>query len=639
MGYLIVNSIKNSIRLICISKIRLVVQCLLVLTVFCLFLPLQPVMPTGIALDPSWMIGINQAVSQKMRFGQEMIFTFGPYASIYTRAYHPATEHLELFGSAYLAALYAIALIGALKQSNLITLLGVLLLLAGFTSSNDCLFFSYGLLVGIYVQKIILQDTKNRSGLFLNTAIFVLLFSGFGLYPLIKGTLFAFYFSIATLAFLFCCWRQKWALAAIIPTSIALSTLFFWTFAGQSIQDIPTYFFSISSIIAGYTDAMSITGNTWEIITYAFTSILLLLYLARTGGLNIHNLYLLILFSLFLFINFKAGFVRHDLHSLMCGVAIVYGVLLASNLLPAKKVLVLVMLALATLIQTEISHKQFNLTSIHSQITGTYSKALEGAKLRIFDHEQLDSQFKSGLESVAKIHTLPKLAGTSDIYPFDQMFLIASGNTWQPRPVLQSYSVYNPKLSNINSEFLQSTRSPDNIFFRVQSIDERYPSSDDGQSWLPLINRYIPNGFAGDYLILKKKSGSSGSLVATKTLTSSQSLTSWVDLPKSNDKIFAQIEIEHSLIGKLKNLFFKSSPLGIAVRLQDGTVKQYRLIADIARSQFLLSPLIENAQEFSLLYQDSALLDKNRVNAISVWVEGNPKDWRNTYKLTLESFR
>ena len=615
-----------------------ILKVMLCITAACLFLPSLPVLPSSIDLDPSWMIGINQAVAQKLRFGQEMIFTFGPYASIYTRAYHPATEYLELIGSAYLALLYAIALMGVLKHSKLLVLLGIWLLLAGLTSSYDCLFFSYGLLAGIYAQKIIEGAAQSSSKNAFNALLLALLFSGFGLYPLIKGTLFAFYFSIATLTFLFSCWRRQWSYAVIIPLSILVSTLIFWLYSGQRIQDLPGYFTSISSIIAGYTDAMSIAGNEQEIISYAITSILLLLYLIRAGGINIQNLYLLLLFSLFLFINFKAGFVRHDLHSLMCGVAIVFAALLVANAFPKKGSYFLVALATVTLFQTESSHKQFPLKSMLSQIVGTHSKTFEGAKLRIFNHEQLDSQFRSGLDSTAKTHLLPKLIGSSDIYPFDQMLLIASGNTWLPRPVLQSYSVYNPKLSSINSEFLHSTRAPDNIFFRVQSIDERYPSSDDGKSWLPLINLYIPNGFAGDYLILKKRVGASETLVSTETLTSTQSLTSWVDLPKSNDKIFAKIEIEHTLLGKLKNLFFKTSPLGIAVRLQDGTIKYYRLIAEIAKSEFLLSPFIENAQEFNLLYQDPGLLKQNQVDAFSIWVEGDAKDWQKTYRLILESF-
>lgn len=608
---------------------------MLCITAASLFLPTLPVYPTSNDLDPSWMIGINQAVAQKFKFGQEMIFTFGPYASIYTRAYHPATVNLELIGSAFLALLYAISLIGALKRSQPLILLGVCFLLAGFTSSYDCLFFSYGLLVGIYAQQIIDENEQTTSKKFIRTVLLALLFSGFGLYPLIKGTLFAFYFSIAALAVLYCCWQRKWVFAALIPISIVLSTMFFWTYAGQNIQDLPGYFSSISSIIAGYTDAMSISGNAWEILSYAITSVLLLLYIAWRGGVNFRNSYLLLLFSLFLFINFKAGFVRHDQHSLMCGVAIMFAALLTASLFPSKTATILATLAVITLIQTEISHKQFNLASVLSQVAGTYSKTLEGAQLRLADHNKLEAEFNANLQSIAKKHPLPIVNGKSDIYPFDQALLIASGNEWVSRPVLQSYSVYNPKLSSINSDFLQSTRAPDSIFFRVQSIDERYPSSDDGKSWLPLLANYTPSGFAGDYLILKKKVDGSANPKLINISTSTHELTSWISLPKSNDKIFAKIKVEHSILGKLKNLFFKTSPLGIAVRLQDGTVKYYRLIADIAKSEFLLSPLIQNAREFNSLYQDPASFNQSKVDAISIWVEGNAKDWQKTYEITL----
>ena len=62
-----------------------------------LFVPLQPVLPaTG--LDPSWKIAINQAVSQHLSFGDQLVFSLGPWASIYTQSYHPATDRMMLIG-------------------------------------------------------------------------------------------------------------------------------------------------------------------------------------------------------------------------------------------------------------------------------------------------------------------------------------------------------------------------------------------------------------------------------------------------------------------------------------------------------------------------------------------------------------
>ena len=298
------------------GPLGLALKIALAITVFCIFLPLMPVLPSAEPLDPSWTIGINQAVAQGLRFGKDVIFTFGPYASIYNKAFHPATEHLELIGSLYLAALYAIALLGVLKRASIAVLVAMWLLLAGFTTTYDCLFFSYGLLVAVYCwqtnSNTPIEGTGNS---FFRLAIIGLLFTGFGLYPLIKGTLFAFYGAIACLTILFYAWHRKWIYVALIPLSMTLSMGIFWIYSGQNLQDLPGYYLSISSIISGYTDAMSIDGNPWEVIGYAITASLLALYILSTGGWNVKNLYLFLIFSLFLFINFKAGFVRHAHHA------------------------------------------------------------------------------------------------------------------------------------------------------------------------------------------------------------------------------------------------------------------------------------------------------------------------------------
>lgn len=611
---------------------------ILTITVFCVFLPLIPVMPSQAELDPSWVIGINQAVSQHMRFGKELIFTFGPYASIYTKGYHPATEHLELIGSLYLAILYSLALLGALRHANALVTAGMLLLLAGFTTSYDSLFFSYGLLTSIYALQIISEEkTGYQNNHFKNVVSITLLFSGFGLYPLIKGTLFAFYLAIALVTVAYCLWRKKWLYAILIPSSAALCMMMFWIFSGQQLGDLVSYYSSISSIIAGYSDAMSSKGNGWEIVTYIFASTALCLYLLLKGGISVKNIYLFLIFSLFLFINFKAGFVRHDQHSLMCGIAVFFSALLIFNLFPSKLAIALTLLSGIVLLQTESSHKQVPFNSAYEQFKATYVRTWTGAQLRILHHDRIDVQFKESLETLAKIRSLPTLPGKSDIYPFDQAYLMASNNRWITRPIFQSYSVYNPKLSSLNEEFLKGPQAPDNIFFRMATIDGRLPSGDDGNSWPTLLNQYQLKDTQGSYLILKKIHEVPRPEKIATINTGIHPVNTWIELPISNGNLFANVDIKPSLLGRFKTLFFKSSELGIALRLEDGTIKQYRLIPGIAISNFLISPLIEETAEFGLLYSDPNALTTKRVKAISIWAEGNPRDWQKSYELTLKT--
>ena len=62
--------------------ISFALKLLLVITVFCAFLPLMPVLPSAEPLDPSWTIGINQAVAQGLRFGKDIIFTLEMFKTL-----------------------------------------------------------------------------------------------------------------------------------------------------------------------------------------------------------------------------------------------------------------------------------------------------------------------------------------------------------------------------------------------------------------------------------------------------------------------------------------------------------------------------------------------------------------------------
>ena len=57
--------------------VRSALFALLWITVFSVVVPFDPVMPM-VGLDPSWMVGLNQAMEQGLKFGKELVFTYGP---------------------------------------------------------------------------------------------------------------------------------------------------------------------------------------------------------------------------------------------------------------------------------------------------------------------------------------------------------------------------------------------------------------------------------------------------------------------------------------------------------------------------------------------------------------------------------
>src|SRR5580765_5135422 len=115
----------------------------LTVTSLAVFVPFSPRFPAA-ELDSSWMFAMNQAVAQKLVFGKEIIFTFGPYASIYTEMYHPATDHLMIWGSLFIGVCYALMLILLAKGKGAYWVLLYAVFLAGYVmvGANDPLLVS-----------------------------------------------------------------------------------------------------------------------------------------------------------------------------------------------------------------------------------------------------------------------------------------------------------------------------------------------------------------------------------------------------------------------------------------------------------------------------------------------------------------
>src|SRR5262245_28233918 len=87
---------------------RMLARVCIALTSLLLFLPFPAVMP-GADLDASFTLGINEAAAQRLTFGRDIIFTAGPFESIWSRTYHPGTFVMVLCGGVLLAIGHAFA--------------------------------------------------------------------------------------------------------------------------------------------------------------------------------------------------------------------------------------------------------------------------------------------------------------------------------------------------------------------------------------------------------------------------------------------------------------------------------------------------------------------------------------------------
>jgi hypothetical protein len=577
---------------------------------------------------------MNVAASQHLAFGSDLLFTYGPYASIFTRTYHPFTDPFALYGSIYLAFTYAAVLIFITRKSAILWLLVNIAAFSFIKQYTDVLLSTYALIMGIYCYQIISISTDSKRGSAWLLVLTFILFSPFGLYPLIKGSIYVLCFAVALLSVGLLAYYKKWYLALSIPISIISSLVFFWTIAGQSISDLPNYFSSLGVIISGYSDAMSVTGNQYEILAYLFSSFFLIFVLLRKKGINIGAIYLGVVFSLYLFISFKGGFIRHDRHAVYGVSALYFAAVIFFVVFPSYKALIALLLACLTFIYIDSHYDNSLYLRRFAPVSETYEWGIYGVKNRLFNESQFLENYKKSVEVIKNEAHFPRLIGTVDTYPVDQSRVIASGYNWVPRPVFQSYAAYNPQLAKINNDHLLSNKAPDNIVFRIFTIDNRYPSLDDGLSWPTILSNYRFAGSQGEFIFLSKDQGRNAQPTMCSLSSNTFEFGQPISVPDNKGLIFVEIDVTPTLLGRLMNILFKTSTLHIQVLLENGQSKDYRMIPGMAKSGFILSPLVENTKDFETLISKKSSDTLTRVKAFTVAPVN--QFWQWNQKFTIE---
>jgi hypothetical protein len=232
--------------------------------------------------------------------------------------------------------------------------------------------------------------------------------------------------------------------------------------------------------------------------------------------------------------------------------------------------------------------------------------------------------------------SLPILKGTTDIYSYDQAYLFASDNKWMPRPVFQSYSAYTPKLIEANLRHLMADSAPDNIFFSTSEIDDRLPSLEDGASWPALLTRYEPMGLASGFFMLHKKEN----IVTTDTVflrVETHQLNERVEVAPNGGLIFIEIDINPTFFGRVKSILYKPDQLFMTIESADGVIKKYRMIAGMAKSGFMVSPLIENTNDFSRLYEGPSIASEKAIKSFTITSERSlGGSWQSKYIVTFK---
>lgn len=586
---------------------------------------------------------MNLALKHHLVWGKDIVFTYGPlgYLSTFVPVYASSffIGVYALFVS-IMAAFFLHYLYGAARQKNELIFLTVFLFFHGhflFLRDSVSLYF-FTLFFVFHFVKHQKQISLVAALLCCIIAFFMKVNTGIILILVfISSVLFSVARSMLSLK---ACLLYLAGLSGMI---LALSLVFNVDLQGYVMNSLP--------IIDGYNDAMG-TFPGKILLFYAAAIILFTLfpYLQYARKIYASRQEVFLFFHVFFlfYILWKQSFVRFDgdLHTnlfFICSPFIIVSALLFSNITEVKN-----RLYTAFFVACMISLAAFS---------GPHLKYIKG-------NVQFTNLFRKGppptnpspesLKIVAqkKGRWLPdrmlrEIGNKSvDLLGYETSFIYYNNLNYNPRPIIQSYSAYTPELIRLNTAKYSSETAPDYVLFHIGTLDERHPFWDESPIYQALFERYaIIDTFTTkklgihafhhqknvrNQIFLFKKQSIPKRIVKHTILDTLIQLDTKINIPKSSQILYMEMDSEHSLLGKAVRMLFQPAHVSMKLHYADGDSTECRLILPVMKAGVPINKKVLKPRDAYSFFQTTGL---ENISATSFSIHGNPLFIKNSFRI------
>ena len=593
-------------------------------------------------LDASWIAAMSDAADRHARWGVDLAFTYGPATPLVVNVYNGDyfTHTLPLLTFFALVFGWCAALIVVRPGRSLRGIAcGTLAVAGAIVSAKGTVDAFYLTLPLLAFLLAIASERPSRA----RRAAMMAAGFAMGVAAMTKMSFPLAALSLFLIADVSAVLRRRLPLL-LVPFALGVVTgdLFY----GQRLSDLPAYLAFQGEVVAGYAGAMALPGPIWDLGAFLVAGAVLVaagLWAAwRDGWRHASSWLAAIGVVIDLFFLFKAGFIRHDLHSLIAwrGLVIVAVLLALGSLLPRQRWATLAVTGVALIVAlvyapvlTVRQSSQKPRGAAFAQLYGGWladgpPEQVAAALALLRDpaafRRDLDQQAADARAAIAEAHPLGALPGSVDVLPSLQSRLIAAGLDYRPRPSFQEYSTYTERLAQANRAFVEGPRAPDWILFGPESgigwmsIDGRYPNLAEGALWPDLLRLYRPDHRIGSLLALKRRAEPMPLPIGSaRTVVAGFNTPVPVSAAPEN-AVWATIDARLNLFGRVASLLFRPPLPGLVVRLDDGETRWFRFVPDLGRAGLVVSPIVFNASDFADLAQGRAAAPKHRVVAVSI---------------------
>ncbi len=571
----------------------------------------------SVGLDSSWNGGLAMAIHDGLRWGDDIVFTYGPLGFMNGRAVW--FGDLGAIAFVYGASLYVgfcIALVWALRRS--ITALPAVAL-AFFIVTVLPLIEESIVLGALLAMGALARERSQRVvwALAVGGAAFA------AVEVLIKfsaGPVIAAFFLIALIGL-----RASWQQLAAYLGLLVAGVLALWLVTGQSLGQIPDFLRNTYEIVSGFSPAMITSTDVpaWKVTAATAAAIAVMLGLvaaswrggyrdarARWAGVA--------LTALAAFTIFKEGVVRTDaghlslLFSSACILWIAIPWTRARWYWLAAGVAAIVAIGWPVRPEGQMNNTDV-VANVKQAVEQVRNLASPARRQRLIDDGRGAMQATYQLEPEA----LAALRGhTVAVEPWEIGAAWAYDLDWQPLPVFQNYSAYTARLDRINSEAAASPEGPERILrenaglvypeFPTRTIDNRFPGWDPPEQARTVLCHFAVVAASARWQVLARVPDRCGASRPLGEAEASPGEAVEVPAPGPNEVVWARIE--GAEVGGLERLTaFLAHPRTRHAEL-DGD-RSFRLIAATAEDGLMLrsSPGIGGKGAFAQIPQARTL--------------------------------
>lgn len=558
--------------------------------------------------DNTWVFALNYAAAQGLAHGRDVVWNTGPLGHlVFPQDIGSNLSQALVFQTALWLMLIAVLADLCFRSGILLRNLAPFSIMFGL--SAPLFWFNRVGLENLLLAAalILLVVNRWRGGMARYVAALVFI----GLTPLIKltatiigaGALAGFLVERAIALR-----RHVWplvALAVVIPLAV---TGLVWWLTVPSLDALSTYLHANMDIAGTYSVAMSYPGPRIELVVAMGTTALLGGLLALEAFDNPRAaIFLGLLLAIPMFVSFKHGFVRHDIHfiNFVCFVALAIGLFFLQPEGSARGRLTRLALVLPFLILWQefvprhLGYRAAAAESSGLRATRLAWRALSGfASLRAELHAEAERGFPPERLLERDIRTI---IGDAPVASLSVVFAGAAldGLNLQLYPMVQRMGAYTPYLDQLNATWFRE-RGPRFLVFDGLTIDDRQVWAETPQTWLEIYRWYDTRVLGSRNVLLERRAEprfQSLERIGGFPLPPTRRLA----FPPSSAPIFWSMHCDLSTTGALAKLLYRVPEVTVESAGHSEARGQFRVIMDVLQTPVMGSLLPTTLTELAEL--------------------------------------